>query len=325
MISTHTFIKKSVNSKNFNLSFEFFVSPDLCKKYGISQVEFNTSEVRLLSFLLQTYSSAAGNISGFNSKSKILDHKIGFNQKDKKVIYTFVSEQNYVFDVINEMLMWVCAKKLSNDQQKIVGEGNYDTMCKDIKNMVIITVGNILSFVKNFDKKSKMYNDKLDKIKCMDRQEFKHEITVYSSPEIPLEQPLNVINKVDFCLVSYFLHLPISLSISNKSITISSLHNISYAASSHIPLLPQVIGQYCKKNRLISKALPKEAPTQDVKKKKFKDFVQSYKVGYKMILNSCGLTDVEIPSNFNHTEIKSLTVPSTIISKLFKEIGKNHQ
>lgn len=319
----HTAIKKTVSEKNIKFEHTLFVAPDLQKKYALNQIIFTNDEVRLLCYLINDFCVCNSNLSDMSSKNKIVNYRVGYNLTDKKVIMTYLSEQNHIYDVLYDCFDWLMKAKLNTEQQKKVGSGDYNKMLACLKGFSMCSTGNINSFAKNFDKKKASLVSKLDKLSPNDsRSVFSFEINEFLLTEQNLDKPFEFVNKIDLCFLARLVDAPVYVCVSGKSFNIRSLFNIAQAFNSKASTTAPMFNKFCKKNRIIGRALPSEVPTDNAKKEAYNKFFESYKFGIRMLLDSCGMTYVNIPGNFKFSDLKTTGVEGSRMVKFLKETSK---
>lgn len=322
-MTTHTPIKQTFDVSGIKFTHTLFVAPDLQKKYAWTQVMFTTPEFRLLTYLLNDFCVCNATFTDFSSKNKIISYKMGYNPVDKKVIMTFISEQNYIYDILYECFTWLMKIKLNVEQQKRVGHGDYAKMLECLKDFTIYSTGSIMAFTKNWEKKKTSLGAKVGKLSPNDKREaFEHEIAEVKPNEQPLEKALDFVNKVDLSIIASLANVPVYVTVSAQSFNMFSIYNIANGFIGKLNMTTSMVGKMCKKQRLLARALPSEIPKDAAKKEAYNKYFESYKVGLRLLLNSCGMTYVKLPDTFKFNDLKEMSVDSSNIVKFLKGLSK---
>lgn len=302
------------------ITFNLFPSTDINKRLAVMQYVFETSESRLLCYLIYTWIIYNMNCTYFSNKVKIYNGRVSIATNQKAVIVTYACEPSSINDSIYNLLSFIYTKKLNKIQESRVGKGNYFKITKDIKTFNIFITGNIKPYVMKFSEKLDNLIKKINVIDMdIDNGKFENGQGTLFTKSVTLNEDLklNTISEIDFYNSLFLLNIPLTAKFTKEAFTLTSMIDIDSEMEEVNPLYTAHLGKMLKKYRILSKVLSSEKPTDKEKLKIYNNLLISYLFAYNLIRRSYGDIESKITSIIP-SEIKSSKCETAIIAKLFK-------
>lgn len=148
---------------------------------AVLYVEFDTKEDRLLGMLLQKYISEKVLTNGINMNNSIYNAISGSTS-----IVLFVPENKLTQNIVL-LYSYLMKTKLTSNQCKICGKGNYKTLASDLKSFSVKITGKCKNFVaslKNDAPKIDRLKESLKAVSASDRENFDCETNSAADPYI---------------------------------------------------------------------------------------------------------------------------------------------